>query len=561
MLLLSTSVVFAVENKDTEKAFLLSPNMPSVKTNIAASIYPPPPDADILKVDASIEPKHPYRWIYSPGDTFSITVNCADSRITDGIITVWDWDFRPVVQMQHKAPFTSKITLKSKGRGTYIITLDGIQDGKCVWRLPRSFAVCPSNLGKRNSWDNNRFWIGQVTIPGMQWLPIGDDRFAHPPGLTEEQSADLDAEIVARMGVPIARPYMLVTRRDQEGIDLDFTKTDKWVKIYAARGFKLDLQLGFPVGEGKGPVLPQYDGRFQLMTPITEPSFRHFASEMTKRYSRYAKFIQIGNEPDNLGMFLGTPDEFIDMMKQARDEVKKIDASMPVTNGGYCLVDPQKTAAIVPGIIGLNDFVSYHCHGYLSDLKSIFAKIRQLHQKAGYVNPQYAITEMGCMTTSICAEGIGAYTEMQKLFYAWAHGNKGVMLYSSRELAWPRQHENEYGFVDYFFCPRFVYGTMSAFLDIFAGMRFDKILKESDNLHVYIFKGKGETMAVAFTSTEPKEITLTGSTECLYIIDPMGNKKKTRDTDSITFKTSNYPQTVVFQGDCEVNLLQGEEKI
>ncbi|MHB1456068.1 MAG: hypothetical protein ACYC0V_04040 [Armatimonadota bacterium] len=554
MLLLSASVVFAASNKDTEKVFILKPDMPSVKANIAASIYPPPPDADIMKADAGIDPEQPYRWIHSPGESFRISLRCGDKNVSNCILTVWDWDFRPVIQTEYTVPFTSNVTFKSKGRGTYIITLDGMQDKKCIWRLPRSFAVCPSNVNKRKYWDNNEFWIGQVTIPGMQWLPIGEGRFVHPSGLTEEQSADLDAELVARMGVPIARPYMLVTRLDPDGLNLDFSKPDKWVKLYVSHGFKLDIQLGFPVGEGIGPVLPQYDGRFPLMTPIKEPAFRYFASEMTKRYSRYAKFMQIGNEPDNLGMFPGTPDDFIGMMVQAHSEIRKLDKKIPITNGGFCQVDISKTEAIIPKIKGLSDFVSYHCHGYLSDLKKEFKRIQEFHNKAGYESTKYAITEMGCYTSAVSTEGIGAYTEMQKLLYAWSHGNKGVMLYSSRELGWPRQHNSEFGFVDHFFCPRFVYGTVSAFLDVYAGIKFDSILKESDNLHVYIFKGNGKTMAAFFTSKEPQEISLTGTTQCLYRIDPMGNKMKVRDTDRIILKTSNYPQTLVFDGDCDVSL-------
>lgn len=556
LFIICTSALLAAGNKDSQKVFLLRPDMPSVKMNIAAPIYPPPQDADIMKADASIDSEQPYRWIHSPGESFHIFIRCSDKNVSGTVLTVWDWDFRPVMQTEYQVPFTTDVTFKSRGRGTYIITLDGMKDGKCIWRLPRSFAVCPSNVNKRKLWNTDDFWIGQVTIPGMQWLSLEEGRFVHPPGMTEEQSADLDAELVARMGVPIVRPYMLLTRLDQEGMNLDFTKIDKWVGIYAKQGFKLDLQLGVPVGEGSGPILPHYDDvQSPWIYPIKEIPYRHYIQEMVKRYGKYSKFIQINNEPDNYGMYRGTPGEFIDMMKQAQEEIKKLDVSMPVTNGGYCLVDPRKTEIIVPGIKGLTNFVSYHCHGYLADLKSIYAQIQQLHRKAGYENPQYAITEMGCMTDSISAEGIGAYTEMQKLFYAWAHGNKGVMLYSSRELAWPRQHDNEYGFVDYFFCPRFVYGTVSAFLDVYAGMRFDHILRESDNLHIYIFKGNGKTMATIFTSAEPQEISLTGTTQCLYRIDPMGNKMKVKSADLINLKTSDYPQTVVFDGDCDVSLL------
>jgi hypothetical protein len=129
------------------------------------------------------------------------------------------------------------------------------------------------------------------------------------------------------------------------------------------------------------------------------------------------------------------------------------------------------------------------------------------------------------------------------------------MLYSSRELDSPRQHANEYGFVDYFFCPRFAYGTISAVLDQYAGMRPYKILLETENLHAYLFKDNTRIMATVFAATKPGTLRLSGNAKNITIIDPMGNVREIGKGPEVEIEAGYYPKTVVFYGAEDVRLL------
>ncbi len=537
------------------REIFLNPDMPTLNTEGIAPVYPPSPDADKLKVSASIEPQRQYRWIVSPNVPFKTTVRCDDKGVTDCILTILDWDMRAVSINRYKVPFQEKVVFKVMGRGTYLILLDGMKDGKCAWRLVRSFSVCPPNNNKRAFWDTDDFWVGQVSIPGRQFFPTSDGRFAHPAGLSEDESADLDAELVARMGVSVSRIDMPVLRTDQTGMKLDFKKADRCMKMFTSRGLKMDLQLAVPYGEGMGPILPKYNTPYPWVYPITDKTYRYYITETVKRYKNQIRFVQVNNEPDNAGMYGGTPDEFVTMVKQVDEEAARIDSSIQITNGGYCQAQPEKTKIIVPQVKGMTDFVSYHCHSDLPGLKREFANIVRLHRDAGYTNPRFAITEMGALVDSICTEYMGAYIEMQKFFYCWAHRNSGIMLYSSRELDSPRQHANEYGFVDYFFCPRFAYGTISAVLDQYAGMRPYKILLETENLHVYLFKDNNRIMATVFAATNPGTVRLSGNAKNITIIDPMGNVREIGKGPEVEIEAGYYPKTVVFYGVDDVRLL------
>lgn len=549
------------------RAFALSPGMGAVAKPGVHLLTESTPDADRMpELGLSIEPEQAYRWVHDTGRPISLRVSGGD-RTSECVLTCWDWENRPVAQTRFTAPFDAKLRVDVQGRGAYVLTLDSMSDGACKGRLVRSFSVCPSNNDRRALWAKSGFWVGQCSFPGWQGAVMGDGHTAYPEGMTAETSADLDAELVARMGVRIARLNTPIDRRDQAGMDLDFTLMDRCVKAFASRGLKLDLHLFVPYGAGRGPIQPQYADIPEagaVLYPIQEKPYRHYVREIIRRYGKYAAFAQIRNEPANQYQYMGNADDFVWEVATAADEVRKTRPGLPVTNGGYCNTE-DAVKGIAKRLVGVTDFTSYHWHGDLVGLKWFLPQIQAMHRAAGRPMPRFANTEMGYYMPDVGFERRNAVYEMQKLLYCWAHDHAGVLLYSSRELWWPRQFSAEvggvggisdYGFVDHFFCPRFVYGAASAFLDRYAGFRFDRILVESDNLHAYAFKSGGRKMIALFSIGQPVQVRLETNAKSASLLDPMGNETPITDPKSITLTTGEYPQTVVLDGASKVELAQ-----
>jgi hypothetical protein len=313
---------------------------------------------------------------------------------------------------------------------------------------------------------------------------------------------------------------------------------------------KIDFQLFGPYGMGPGPVLDKYtNNKADVVVPFKEEPYRHYVSEVARRYGRHAAFFQVGNEPDNVLQYSGTSDEFVATVKQSIDEIRAIHPRAVITAGGYCHTN-KSTREIIDRSRGLTDFIAYHWHGDLPGLKEFYGRIQEMHRQAGYEKPQYANTEMGYPMSSVGGERKNAVNELQKLLYCWAHGQKGVLLYSSRELFWPRQYLYDgipdYGYVDYFFCPRFVYGAASAFIDHYAGFKFERTLIESDNLHAYQFRRGRNRMVAVFAVKKPVVIKLASDAKSAAIIDPMGNEKRFEDSSAVTVSTEGFPQTILF---------------
>ncbi len=340
--------------------------------------------------------------------------------------------------------------------------------------------------------------------------------------------------------------------------DLDFTLADKCVHAYVRRGLRMNVQLFGPQGAGPGPVLDKYAAtQASAIVPLKEKPYRYFIREAARRYGRYAQSFQIGNEPGNPQQFAGTAEEFADQIRQAVDEIHQVMPGVPITNGGYCSVN-EDTRRVIAGIRGLTDFVSYHWHGDPPGLAEFWASIDRVHRELGYTGTKYANTEMGFAMPTVASERTNAVYAMQKLLYCWAQGQEGVLLYSSRELCWPRQYAydgvSDYGFVDHFFCPRFVYGAASAFLDRYAGFRFERILRESETLRAYQFRSGNRLMIALFATKSPVKIQIKSGASVAKLVDPMGNESPAADPKRVTILAGEYPLSVLLDGTASVEL-------
>lgn len=560
--ILSIVPVIPACGRENVTTLTLYPNAPALANCNVPLLTEEIFDADRLETTVlQIDPIKPCHWVYSPGDQIYFKVaGIKQNKTESAVLTVWDWENRPIAQNHFAMPFQETIRMRVPGRGTYVLTLDGMSNDKCEYRLVRSFSVCPSNENRRRLWKNNGFWIGQCSFPGWMDARSKDGHTACPPQLTSDEARELDAKLVSRMGAQIARLDMSVIRKDQDGMNLDFSVSDKCVHLFTNCGLDLDLQIFRPYGGGRGPILPKYSDvpiEKTALFPIKEDAYRHYVSEIIQRYGKYARFVQVGNEPDNDQQYGGTPEDYCNELRLALDEVRKRYPDLPVTNGGYCNTSDD-TIRIIEGIKGLTDFVSYHCHENLDVLRYFLSKMQEMHNKYSYDHPDFANTEMGYSMPTVGGERANAVFEMQKIFYCWAHGNKGVMLYSSRETFWPRQYMydgiSDYGFVDYYFCPRFVYGTMSAFLDKLAGFQFSHILQESDNIHAYEFISGNRRIIAVFAAKEPAVVRFTSDAKRASILDPMGNSTRCDDPRIISVHVGEYPIVVSFDRSTMVEL-------
>jgi len=181
--------------------------------------------------------------------------------------------------------------------------------------------------------------------------------------------------------------------------------------------------------------------------------------------------------------------------------------------------------------------------------------MRAVHAAAGYTKPSFINTEMGYAAWRLDVERSQAATAIQKLLFCWSHGHRGALLYCSRDIGGPRQRtgDADWGFIDYTMCPRFAYGALAAFIDTYAGARFDSALTETQHLRAYLFRADGALIAGVYTPYDGTQaLTLTSDATGAELVDPMGNRTALPSPERVEIEAGYHPLAVVFRGATKV---------
>ncbi len=575
-------------------AIALRPGMPALRDVAVPLLHIKLPDGNTMKTGLSVSPREAYRWVFEPGSgagpgavksgaandksatrRVEIDVATDDTCEADRIeMTVWDWHNRPIARRAWDRKATEpeaganaqgipgagvdeRVSLDVAGQGVYLLTFDGRQGDKTLFRLVRSFAVAPRNdpsawvSYKASSTEKrDRFFVGLCSFPGrMHWTR--DGQTVHPPDMTEQSARELDAELSARLGVQIARVDVSMSMyppKDGGGEPrIDAARMDASVAAFTSRGLKLDLQLMNPPDWA---IAPKYAGvKSNLWRyPHRDDVYERYVDELVTRYGKHAAFVQVFNEPDQPLFWSGEPSEFVHMFDLASRVVRRRLPDTPITNGGYAFIKPELTRYFAKQLKGKLDLVSYHSHGNLRELRRDFVEARLIHREAGYESPRFINTETGYAAWRLDQERAQAIAVLQKLLYCWAHGDEGVLLFCSRMTSGPARNDRDFGLYDYNFCPRFAYGAVASFMKTFASARFERVLVEKGGLHVYAFDTPSGKVVSVFTTGEPKRVSLTSDSRSSSVIGPMGHVLQKNDAGSVTLSASAYPKYVVFDG-------------
>lgn len=546
--------LLAVAAAGAEVPVALRPSLPPLAAAGVPALWAGVPDADRTAASGlALTPARPYEWVAEADSPLHLHAG-AERGGDRAVLTFWDWNCQPVAQRRLTVPGGEDLAVTVGGRGTYLLTLDVFAADECKGRLTRSFSVCPSNLARREQWRAGEFVVGTCSFPGRQhWR--NDFGPAHPPGLSEQASRELDADLSARLGMVLVRPDLPGSWPAADKA-LDFSRADEALAAFTSRGFRLMLQVGFPQ-ETDWTLQPQYAG-------VTDPKWRYprreevvrpYVEAVAARYGGQADFVELWNEPDNADFWRGTVAEFIDTHRWMAEAVRKGCPQATILTGGLCLMDPEHTGQIAAGVRPWVNAVGYHSHGGVDNLVAAMTAMRALHAAAGYDKPIFVNTEMGFANWRLDMERTSAATAVQKLLYCWAHGNRGALLYCSRDIGGPRS-SGDWGYLDYFMCPRFTYGAVAAFIDCYAGGRFAAALREANGLYVYEFRRGEERLVSYFTGGgDSRPLTLRTDAKSGQLLDPMGNASEAPLAEGKVRLTAGlYPQTVVLEGAAKVEV-------
>ncbi|MEX2215988.1 MAG: hypothetical protein WD768_17890 [Phycisphaeraceae bacterium] len=508
----------------------------------------------------ALDSSEAFVWRHAPvegGAKFNLSLGTDASDSFDrAVLTVWDWHNQPVFQRAFNGAAKQNVTFAVHGNGTYLLTLDAFAKDKCVYRLIRSVSVSPDAQGRREAWKGSDYWLGICAFPGRyHWTSGGKPVL--PEGLSEQQAREREAELIAKLGLTHARLDVSMVMPENDKQAIDWKRMDAAVNAVTPQAAeRLALQVMHPPDWAIDPKYKD-ETKDRWRFPRREDAYRRYVRQLVTRYGKHAAFIQIYNEPDQVEFWPGEPAEYLKEVEWAKDEIRKLLPDVTITNGGYAFIDPKKSEYYINQLKGKLDLQAYHSHGNLRELIRDREMMGKLHTEAGYEKPRFINTECGYAAWRLDQERAQAIAILQKIVYAWAHGDEGMLLFCSRMTKGPGppgRSGRDFGLLDYNFCPRFAYGAVAAFTNTYAGAKFERVLSGKGNVHAYVFAKGADKLVAIFTMDKPEKVTLESDAKAAARIDAMGNSTKLEASTKVNIDAGQYLTTIVLNGATHVEL-------
>ncbi len=277
---------------------------------------------------------------------------------------------------------------------------------------------------------------------------------------------------------------------------------DAAVESYTSRGFQLVLQT---MSAADWAVLPPYAdrGKDRWRYPHQEEPQRAYLAALVGRYGKHARFVQVSNEPDQTGYWSGTNEEFVTQFLFSRDEIRRVAPGLPITVGGYTLVDEAKCA-----YSSKNSAASPTCPPTTRTAISRItpaASPRCAASRPGPATPRPA----GSTPRPDTARGGSSRnaarprSTRRRCSTPGLTGTAASSSFCSRMTRGPgRDGPPDFGLLDYQYGPRFAYGALAALTGTLTNTSYAATLSETDGIHLYRFQRDGESILAGFTLRE-----------------------------------------------------------
>ncbi len=182
----------------------------------------------------------------------------------------------------------------------------------------------------------------------------------------------------------------------------DFACTDQLLKVILLAGTKPFYRLGCSI-EGhlckKYAIYPPKD--FKKWAVICEHIIAHYNKGWSGGFNMDIEYWEIWNEPNSIGMWLGTPEEFNDLYVTAAKHLKERFPDIKIGGPAFCNLDSVSTNVWARPFLekvkeenAPLDFFSWH--GYTLEMGYIIKKIKEsraLLDEFGFIDTENILNE------------------------------------------------------------------------------------------------------------------------------------------------------------------------
>ncbi|MDD3153995.1 MAG: hypothetical protein PHS41_03950 [Victivallaceae bacterium] len=364
--------------------------------------------------------------------------------------------------------------------------------------------------------------------------------------------AETEAEAMALCGAKIIREATNWGESQQnKGLLLSHRYIDDPMEPFEKLGVEYQPVLLYTpkwaVAKDTRVVWPERAGEYSKLRP-DYAEWRTYCRTYFSHTKGKIRYYEVWNEAD-IGFANFPWNEYIQLQRIAKEELKKINPSAKLITAGYALppgaghTDPNHMQKTLRDI-GSYDILAYHGHSMYPQFKAAVGSVLQAIRQNAPGKPWYA------NETAMHSANIGELAQggllFQKLLLSWAKGAIGYTWYDLRDDGFdPSYSEHHFGMFTRDFYPKAVYGVFNTLAKHLTDAVFLREFSIPGIWEGYWFKGGNGDLYYGFWN-ERQSITpclLSKITGTASLIDLFGNETPLEVRDgSVILPVNSLPK-------------------
>jgi len=337
---------------------------------------------------------------------------------------------------------------------------------------------------------------------------------------------------------------------------------DRLVDLCRRNSIEIQCLLGY-CAKWAAPQVKQAgtDYREWLFSPPERmDAWRTYVRETANRYHRDVRFYEVWNEADLDLFWKGSSGKYLDLLKAANEEIKRVSKDLQVMTCGFATLGDHPShaeknfeATVARDGADFFDILAHHEHGLFPGYQKAMDG-----PLAGLVKQLAPGRRFWLNETAVSAveggEVVQARTLVKKLCLAMARGSMGYTWYDLRNDGTdPENPEHNFGLLTSDFHPKPAYSAFNTMALLLTGKRFVRSIDLGEGRWGLVFSGETTHVVVAWRESPavPEALFVLRMADATSAIayDIWGNPEKASVvSDRIPLTVTSDPSLLVLEG-------------
>ncbi|GJM64162.1 hypothetical protein [Persicobacter diffluens] len=342
-------------------------------------------------------------------------------------------------------------------------------------------------------------------------------------------------DAMAQIGVQYNRKFIYWEKVQPDSLTWDFSSVDEPLKIMQDKGIHRELLMS---GTAHWAMKPGYENiKIKKYAPPRLEPWRKYVATVAERYKNDIQYYEIWNEPD-FGFFQGNTEDYVNTLKVAYEEIKKVDSNLTVLTGGFAHVLPRPKFVKFRGDLHKDairlgqdyfDVHAVHIHGDYDRFKPyVDGKLADIRKPLKKQQPLW-FNETG-VTAHQVGEVEQARNVYKKINLIMARNALGVCWFSPQNnIRHSDGAERNYGLISENNSPKSAYVAYNEFVRQMHQVTYLKDIDLGQGIEAFLYQKPGGYILNAWrqeksTADQLHEFSVSEGTSVKYV-DLMGNEK------------------------------------